>query len=232
MREPATAPQLPSTPRPRIVTIARTLAALALIGISFLFDAPVERWVTAHQSLAVVAIARAISRFSAWPWLMSAAAVCLALAWARRKQEAMRILIAIMIAASIAGLSSDILRGLTGRTRPYATPAGIARQGWYGVHDGSQWLVGRHAYNSFPSGHTTTITALSVTLLLYRRGSGLVLLLGSAVVAGTRVYLGAHHFSDVIAGAVLGTVIALSVWRWLMTWLLRRFESTGVSLER
>ena len=76
----------------------------------------------------------------------------------------MHMLIAIMIASSNCGLSSDILRSATGRTRPYATPTEECAPGRYGVHDGSQWLVGRHAYNSFPSGHTTTITALSVTL--------------------------------------------------------------------
>ncbi|HEV7868825.1 MAG TPA: phosphatase PAP2 family protein [Chthoniobacteraceae bacterium] len=210
----------------RLRWFVSALAAVALIGCSFPLDAPVELWMNSHQNPAVIAVAKSISRFSAWPWLISAAAVCLAFAWVRQKRNAVSVLVAMIIASSLAGLSADVLRGSTGRTRPYATPAGIAEQGWYGVHSGSQWLVGQHAYNAFPSGHTATAAAFSVALFLSRRVLGAVLLGCTGVVAASRIYLGAHHFSDVIAGAVLGSAVALWVHGRLMPRLSRRSRPT------
>ena len=66
---------------------------------------------------------------------------------------------------------------------------------------------------SWPSGHTTGTTALLFTLALYAsagRGRGLrfalwgVALAGSIVMGATRVYLGVHWPTDVVAGIVLG----------------------------
>jgi undecaprenyl-diphosphatase len=75
-------------------------------------------------------------------------------------------------------------------------------------HDG-KWLVGQHAYNSFPSGHTAAATAFATALWLMHRKRGGVLLFGAAVIAASRIYLRDHHFSDVVAGAFLGVAVAL-----------------------
>ncbi len=133
----------------------------------------------------------------------------LLIAWLRSRRDWMRVLCAMMIAASLAGLSADFLRGVTGRTRPYTH----APQGWYGVRRDSQWLVFQHAYNSFPSGHTTTAVAFALPLFFWRRRLGLAAFLFIAAVAWARVYVGAHHISDVVAGAALGGLIAAWIWR-------------------
>ncbi len=121
----------------------------------------------------------------------------------------MRMICVMMIAASLAGLSADLLRGLTGRTRPYAQ----VPQGFYGVRSGSEWLITRHAYNSFPSGHTATIAGFAVPLLLWRRRLAWLVVPVISLVAAARVYLGAHHLTDILAGALLGTLIAVAVFR-------------------
>ncbi|UJW35468.1 phosphatase PAP2 family protein [Saccharothrix sp. AJ9571] len=67
---------------------------------------------------------------------------------------------------------------------------------------------------SFPSNHTVIATVIAVGLLtLWRRHpatAALALLLG-AFAGFSRVFVGVHYPHDVLAGIVLGTVVALAV---------------------
>lgn len=75
---------------------------------------------------------------------------------------------------------------------------------------------------SFPSGHATAMSALAVftVLCLYWlgwRGVRLGFAVGAAALAvltidWARVYLGVHWLTDVTAGTILGTALALTVW--------------------
>ena len=215
MENTTTAMPSPIIPKKRLgISSTLRLAVLAGVcaGASFFFDARIEGWVAAHRNPAWEGAAKAVSRYGAWHWLMGVTMVGFAISWMRRQREWVRILAAMMIASSIAGLSADCIRGITGRTRPNAD----VPQAWYGMHHDSMWLVGRHAYNAFPSGHTAAATAFAMVLWLSHRKRGALLLLGAAVVAGSRIYLGEHHFSDVIAGAILGVGVATWVWFRLM----------------
>ncbi len=186
-------------------------AALLLLALSlaFYFDAALDRWVVENRTPNLERAAQFCSRFLAWHWLMAGAVLGLLAAWFRQRRDWMRVLCTMAIAASIAGLSADLVRGLTGRTRPYAPAA----QGWYGVRNEGRWLIGKHAYNSFPSGHTSAITGFAVPLFLWRRRLGLVAFPIILIVASARIYLSVHHLSDVIAGMFLGTLVATLVWR-------------------
>ena len=65
---------------------------------------------------------------------------------------------------------------------------------------------------SFPSGHAATSFACAATLARYvsrRTAIGLYVL--AALVAWSRVYVGAHYPLDVLAGAVLGLAIATAL---------------------
>jgi undecaprenyl-diphosphatase len=67
---------------------------------------------------------------------------------------------------------------------------------------------------SFPSGHT--LAAFSTALVLPESAAGSAAALGfAASVAASRVHLGAHHASDVVAGAAVGTVLGLVLRRGL-----------------
>ena len=86
-------------------------------------------------------------------------------------------------------------------------------------------LVGRYLGSSltFPSGHATSTFALAVTCVILlldpprRRVPGLVrlllaasALLLAATVAAAMVAMGAHYFTDAVAGAAVGTGVTLA----------------------
>lgn len=184
-------------------------ALLALLLVSFFFDGGLDRWVAAQRVPFWELAAKTCSRFFAWHWLMFGAVAGLLLAWRKGRRDWLRVLCVMIVAASIAGLSADILRAGIGRTRPSAR----ATQGWYGVRSGSEWLIVKHEFNSFPSGHTTAATGFSLPLFFWRRRLGWLVFPFIAVVAGARIYLGAHHLSDTIAAALLGFLLAGWIWQ-------------------
>ncbi len=64
---------------------------------------------------------------------------------------------------------------------------------------------------SFPSGHTITAFAVAVGLSEFYPALLPALLLCALSIAASRILLGMHFLSDVLAGAVLGTGLALTV---------------------
>lgn len=109
----------------------------------------------------------------------------------------------IMSFAALAGsllLNNMILKNLIARTRPYDMISGL------------QLLIERQVDYSFPSGHTAAAFASAVILFLSMPGRyGAAALTGAVLIAFSRLYVGVHYPSDVLAGALSGTMIALAV---------------------
>ena len=64
---------------------------------------------------------------------------------------------------------------------------------------------------SFPSGHTITAFAVAVSLSRFYPDLAIGLLFCALSVAASRILLGMHFLSDVVAGATIGTLLALGV---------------------
>ena len=82
--------------------------------------------------------------------------------------------------------------------------------------------VGRGGSGSMPSSHSSTWFAATLITFVYYRRSWRFLLPLSCVMGFSRVYLGAHYPSDVLAGAILGAGYAAAglwlverSWRWI-----------------
>lgn len=67
--------------------------------------------------------------------------------------------------------------------------------------------------NSFPSGHTTAMFAVVTSLYLALSRKRILPLYALAIlVAASRYFLGVHWPADLVAGAILGTVIPVIFW--------------------
>lgn len=171
------------------------------------FDQPVLDVLVALRSASLTAAMRAISLVtgpSVLPFLVGAGA----LVWGLTRREAWRpaLLIVATAASSALGLA---LKGLVGRSRPPLETMDVP---------------GSETTASFPSGHTLgTATLLLVAgyLVIRRRptpgratGWAAGAVLGAALVALSRLYLGYHFLTDVVAAmslavAVLGVVMVV-----------------------
>ena len=99
----------------------------------------------------------------------------------------------------------------TGRTRPRAEAA----QGWYGPHHDGRWLIGKADFNSFPSGHTATAVGFAGVLLFGAPAWGSIAVAIAGLIAYSRLLLGAHHPSDVVAATIVALAVAWAVWEFL-----------------
>ena len=110
----------------------------------------------------------------------------------------------VFVAVGLPGLVVTVVKRLIGRARPYVETGTLefVPFGW------------SSAYASLPSGHGTTSFAAAFALgALFPRWR--VALWGLAGLIGvSRVVVGAHFPSDVIAGALVGTLGALAVRNW------------------
>jgi undecaprenyl-diphosphatase len=116
----------------------------------------------------------------------------------RRHDRPSQVAAAVWAAASVLvalGIG-QVVGGIFGRARPYAVLSNV------------HVLVDRTADVSFPSDHATVVGAVAVGLLLTSRRWGLAATGVAVLMAFTRVYVGAHYLSDVIAGLVLGAIVA------------------------
>ena len=189
------------------------ILASALIGVSFLIDKPVEQAVLAanggHWCRSL--LATTASRYGDWPELMLLGGAGYLLARSTKNVRWQRLLLSAMIASTLAGMAVNASRLTTGRTRPRAQ----ASQGWYGPRHDGRWLIGQADFNSFPSGHTATAVGFAGVLLFGAPAWGSVAIALAGLIAYSRLLLGAHHPSDVVAATVIALAVAWAVWEFL-----------------
>ena len=197
---------------PFLIALLVILAA-ALIGVSFLIDKPVEQAVLAanggHWCRSL--LATTASRYGDWPELMLLGGAGYLLARRTKNVRWQRLLLSAMIASTLAGMAVNASRLTTGRTRPRAQ----ASQGWYGPRHDGRWLIGQADFNSFPSGHTATAVGFAGVLLFGAPAWGSVAIALAGLIAYSRLLLGAHHPSDVVAATVIALAVAWAVWEFL-----------------
>jgi undecaprenyl-diphosphatase len=111
------------------------------------------------------------------------------------------------LAVAFAGIIGDIFKFLVGRARPKLFDDGGS------LH--FEPFTAAHDFNSFPSGHSTTMGAVAMMLMIWFPRARVPIFLLCAFLAVTRVAARAHYPSDVVAGFSLGLLYALFLARWL-----------------
>jgi membrane-associated phospholipid phosphatase len=103
-------------------------------------------------------------------------------------------------------LAGSVVKWIVGRGRPFV--GGEANPFNFEPFAGSE------AYASFPSGHAVTAFALAVAVTAVWPRARPAMIAYAFLIAASRLVLLAHHPSDVVAGALIGVVGAMSVRYW------------------
>lgn len=109
--------------------------------------------------------------------------------------------VAALLSAGLALAVGAAIAGAVDRARPFVADPGRLHL-----------FVSHSADASFPSDHATAAFAIAVAILLRKRGWGIAALVAAAVLSVGRVAVGVHYPSDVVAGAALGSAVALLLW--------------------
>jgi len=160
-------------------------------------------WFTEHRTDALVSGSRVVSEFGS-PLVLALAAIAAAV-WLWMRGLRLGLALAPSIAFGIAATFATAMKTIVGRHRPPLS-----------LH-----LVTENNA-SFPSGHATDSTAFFVALalisalfVLRRPVTRSVVVFGSGLLAGavgiSRLILGVHWPTDVVAGWALGLTVALVV---------------------
>lgn len=169
-------------------------AETVMSGQTQAFDEAVLRWVAAHHTAALESLMLEITSLgtsSAVIMIVGVAALFLALT--RHRYSA----VLLLAATAGGGLLNIVLKNFFGRPRPHVF----------------EW--GTHALSSsFPSGHAMSATIVYTTVAylaarLQRRAweRALTMLVAALIIlaiSASRVYLGVHYPSDVVAGMIIG----------------------------
>ncbi len=204
------------TPRVLLTVLVLVLCAGGVTA-AFVLDAEVAREVRFVQgkdwkSDPMNRFHSQVRKWGDWPWLMVAGGVGLGFARMAKNRRWTRLLVAAMVASTLAGMVVNFSRLTTGRTRPRASPE-IA-QGFYGPWHEGKLLIGNSKYNAFPSGHTATAFGFAWPLLFGCPPAGIAALGVAALIAWSSIMLGAHHLSDVVVSILVSAGIGWMVWQW------------------
>ena len=170
-----------------VVAMIRTHQGLAALDLRF------AKYGAENASALSTRVMRDISMIGGTPLAVGLAVVATVIAMIQRPSKAVPLFMALAVGGQF--LLSNSIKFLVRRARP-----DIDR------------LTG-FAGTSFPSGHSTAAAATlaAIALILTRNRSRRVKVAGAAIaaglaamVAGTRVLLGVHWFTDVLAGLLLG----------------------------
>ncbi|HET9849732.1 MAG TPA: phosphatase PAP2 family protein, partial [Candidatus Dormibacteraeota bacterium] len=172
------------------------------------FDTGTLQAIAAHRSQPLTRVASIVSNAGSFALLAPLAAALLLLRrWKRPADD-----LALIVIAAGSALLPTVVKLIVARPRP--------------TIEHLQHL----ASLSFPSEHTTQAAAVYLTIAIllsqdlgrgWRELAGVVAVLIALAVAWSRVYLGLHYPSDVIAGLALGWSWALLVFHWARPKLLQ-----------
>lgn len=127
------------------------------------------------------------------------AVVLIGLMWFGKKRAVIAVVLLIVVITLSDQISSFVVKPYFDRLRPCH------------VLDNVRLLVGCGGGKSFTSSHATNNFAMAVLMSHFYPKARWYLLVWASLVAFSRVYIGVHYPSDILGGAILGSIIATVV---------------------
>ena len=190
------------------LAIVVTVIGIAIKAWDPAFDTATMQWIAIHSNPTLTSIARVLTELGSFALLAPLSiAFILLRRWKRPDDD-----VSLVVIAAGTALLPSVIKLIVARPRP-------------------EFGNVRHLLTySFPSEHTTQAAGiyLTIAILLSRDLSrewravliGIAVLIALAV-AWSRVYLGVHYPTDVVAGLILGWSWALLVYHWAKPGLTR-----------
>jgi membrane-associated phospholipid phosphatase len=203
---------------PHVPAIAGSVATLVIIVISmFAFDVPASAWVAHQEPQWLRDVFEKITDFGLSGWFLFPLGFGLvglaAIVTPKLSMMSRGVLLALaarfgflFLAIGLPGLFGTIIKNMIGRARPFV--GGFDNPFLY--HP----FAWRPAYASLPSGHSTTAVAAAVAIGAIWPRSRAVMWAYAVTIMASRIFVMAHHPSDVIAGALVGAAGAFLLRRW------------------
>ena len=193
------------------------LAGMAVAAVAHFFDEAAYLYVKGGSSPVVGAMARFTDVGESQWYLVPAGLIFLGIAFldweagARSRKARLARLFGqagyAFAAVAVAGIINNLFKLIVGRARPKLFDGGGALQ--------FDPFTPGYDYASFPSGHSTTMGAVAMVLMIWFPRWRWPILGICALAALTRIAAMAHYPSDVVAGFLLGLLYALFLARWL-----------------
>ncbi len=176
------------------------LLVLALALVIYPFDPDLLLWIRRWHSHTHYLFARELSIWGNYLFLsLILPAAIGAMAHWRGKMKLRDVAVAAILAASFAGLATNVFRFSLGRPRPFAKKT----DGFYGPST-------NYKYHGFPSAHSATSMATAATFVAAAPVIGAPLALGALAVGWSRIYRRRHHPVDVMVGATIGAIFGVA----------------------
>lgn len=220
----------------RLTAYEKAALALSVLVCSFLIIDPLVYNVVRGYDPGTRNFFRSLTYLGKSGWiLISSGILILAFTWmgaqqiSRRRtagyQLAQKLLLFLFSTVALSGIGVSLFKNILGRARPkfFDTLGPVDFQPFTFDYD----------FASFPSGHATTAGALAGVLAIVWPRARVALFIAGAWVASTRFLIGAHYFSDTVAGAAIGVATAyfLRDRLALREWLFRKHEDGSIKLR-
>lgn len=180
------------------------LCCCTIVASVIWIDVPVAWWIESHTTEWMRRLGSWLEEAGKAHWVLGYCLAVSLIAWRSMRSVAHKHL-ALFASVALSGIAANIIKVLACRSRPpLLIEHGIETWNLLGFNTEFLW-------NSFPSGHASTGLAIALTgSALYPQLRWMFWTVGLAIALG-RIMLNVHYVSDVLAGGLLGVVVAMLV---------------------
>ncbi len=186
----------------KLAYISILVAILALISFIF-FDQRVVEYFYSIKGGEVYQFFRYVTKLGQSEYLLIPAIFIFL--YFRKKNRTLSLKAGFIFSSiALSGVIVNIIKPTIGRVRPNI----YFEKG----ESGFNFFTISHDFTSFPSGHSATAFALSVTLALLYKQYKYLLIFIACMVAISRVVIIRHYPSDILIGSLIGVVVSIMLY--------------------